>query len=124
MKCLIVSRHQAAVDFIRATCPEFVDAPVLASAGPKDVIGAFVAGNLPLHLAALCREVYAVEFSGQAPRGSEYGLVEMRAAGAHVVCYEIFRADLLADAVVEIAEGRNEFARDSLNRAHKTRAVG
>jgi hypothetical protein len=89
-KRLIVSRHPAAVEFIRVHAPEFHDAPVLAAATAEDVDGAIVAGNLPLHLAALAAEVVAVEFAGQAPRGAEYGLAEMEAAGAHLRRYRCY----------------------------------
>ena len=89
MDRLVVSRHPAAIEFIRAAEPEFAGALVLASATPDDVRGKSVAGNLPLPLAALAAEVIAVEFSGAAPRGVEYGLSEMRAAGAHLVRYKV-----------------------------------
>jgi hypothetical protein len=86
---IIVSRHPAAVEFIRLHAPEFEDAVVLATADPANVRGAVVAGNLPLHLAALAAEVVAVEFSGPAPRGAEYGLPEMVAAGARLARYRV-----------------------------------
>ena len=82
MKRLIVSRHPAAIEFIREELPEFADAPVLATATEDDVRGAVVAGNLPLHLAALASEMIAVEFTGNPPRGAEYSLDDMKAAGA------------------------------------------
>ena len=88
---LIVSRHPAAVEFIRASCPDFSDAPVIESATADDVRGRIVAGNLPLHLACLADKVYAVEFAGPPPRGAEYGLAEMRAAGARLARYRVER---------------------------------
>ena len=88
-KYLIVSRHSAAVAFIRDRLPEFAEAPVLTEARPEDVAGRIVAGNLPLHLAALADRVGAIEFYGPPPRGLEYGLAEMEAAGAHVAWYEV-----------------------------------
>lgn len=63
--------------------------PVLESAGPDDVRGKAVYGNLPLHLAALAAEVVAVEFAGPPPRGQEYGVEEMRAAGARLARYVV-----------------------------------
>ena len=93
IKRLIVSRHPAAVTFIRRELPEFADAPVLAAASAHDVLDAVVAGNLPLHLAVLAREVIAVEFAGDAPRGAEYGLAEMDAAGARLARYVVRRAE-------------------------------
>lgn len=86
---VIVSRHPAAVEFIRRVAPEFADAPVLAEAGPDDVRGKIVAGNLPLCLAALAEEVWAVEFDGEPPRGREYGLEEMIAARAVLRGYRV-----------------------------------
>lgn len=91
MDHVIVSRHQAAIEFIRLAAPEFAGAPVLAQAGPDDVKGKVVAGNLPLHLAALAAEMVAVEFAGAPPRGQEYGLAEMQAAGARLTRYTVQR---------------------------------
>lgn len=124
---LIVSRHAAAVAFIRKHWG-WEDAPVLghlefscghsenvpvhdldaevvehcracgagiatkvlpANATEQDVLGKIVAGNLPLNLAALTAEVWAVEFTGQPPRGAEYGLAEMEAAGACLRAYRV-----------------------------------
>jgi hypothetical protein len=67
--------------------------PVLASATPDDVRGKTVAGNLPLHLAALCQTVYAIEFDGPPPRGQEYTLADMHAAGARLVPYRVTALD-------------------------------
>lgn len=90
MKCVIVSRHPAAIEFIQRCHPlETSAAPVLASATPEDVRGKVVYGNLPLHLAALAEEVWAVEFSGTPPRGTEYGVEEMEAAGACLRRYRV-----------------------------------
>ena len=109
MQRVIVSRHQAAIEFValelsgsdtrdgaymaivediapvevgqpytpsivairRADPPDLI--PVIASATPADVAGKEVYGNLPLHLAALTAEVWAIEFAGAAGRG-EIGL--------------------------------------------------
>lgn len=89
---LIVSRHPAAIAFIRRESPDFADAPAMAIATADDVAGRIVAGNLPLHLAAMAREIIAVEFDGDAPRGQEYGLAEMDAAGAHLARYVVMPA--------------------------------
>ena len=89
MAYLIVSRHPAAIAFIRAEAAEFASARIIESATPADVAGNVVAGNLPLHLAALAAQVVAVEFASSAPRGAEYGLDEMRAAGACLKRYNV-----------------------------------
>ena len=87
---VIVSRHEAAIEFIRANAPEFRFARVVTgNATPADVRGKIVAGNLPLHLAALCHTVVAVEFDGAPPRGAEYGVAEMVAAGARLTAYRV-----------------------------------
>lgn len=104
---LIVSRHRAAVEFIASLIspaaqlierggeivavgnPWGKEVPVLSSATAEDVRGKDVAGNLPLSLAAEARTIYAVEFDGAPPRGREYGLEEMRAAGAHLRAYRV-----------------------------------
>lgn len=89
MRFLIVSRHPAAVEFIRTNAPDFAGAEVKAVATADDVRGAVVGGNLPLHLAALAVQVVAVEFTGDPPRGAEYGQAEMIAAGARLARYTV-----------------------------------
>ncbi len=103
---VIVSRHQPAVEFIAnviggtVVSPRLVsieseniirDIGVLDSATADDVRGKVVAGNLPLHLAAEAETVYAIEFDGAPPRGQEFGLAEMREAGARLVPYRVER---------------------------------
>jgi hypothetical protein len=90
MKDIIISRHPAAVEFVRRERPELVDAPVVAQATAEDVRGKRVFGNLPLSLAAVAAEVWVIEFSGDpASRGQEYGLAEMDAAGARLARYVV-----------------------------------
>ncbi len=86
---IIVSRHPAAVEFIRTTLTATAGAPVKEQVGPDDVRGKIVVGNLPLHLAALAAQVVVVEFTGAPPRGQEYGIAEMRAAGARLARYTV-----------------------------------
>lgn len=90
MDKIIVSRHPATVEFIRREKPEFKDSPVTSVAMRDEVMGKDVAGNLPLHLAALAARVWAVEFSGSAPRGAEYTLADMDAAGAYLAPYRVY----------------------------------
>jgi hypothetical protein len=98
MKTVIVSRHPAAIEFIRRERPDLADAPVLAQAGPEDVRAKRVFGNLPLALAALAAEVWAIEFGGEPPRGAEYSLAEMDAAGARLARYVVRAAPAPAAA--------------------------
>jgi hypothetical protein len=93
MKCVIVSRHAAAIEFIRRELPAvFADAPVLASATASQVRGMVVAGNLPLDLACEAQYVWAITFAGQPPRGQEFTLADMDAAGAQLAPYVVQRA--------------------------------
>lgn len=95
MDSVIVSRHKAAVEFIFSERLDLMRSttPVLTSATVEDVRGKVVFGNLPLHLAAEAAHVVAIEFSGDPPRGAEYGLEEMIQAGAHLVAYKVQRHD-------------------------------
>ena len=106
---VIVTRHRGAAEFVAGelggrVSPDgkilsvpyqdgedlyFLSIPILESATPDDVRGKVVFGNLPLHLAALAAQVVAVEFAGAAPRGAEYGIEEMRAAGARLAYYGV-----------------------------------
>jgi Putative CRISPR-associated protein (Cas_VVA1548) len=90
MKCpVIVSRHKEAVDFILTTKPELAGCPILAHADLSDVEGRDIYGNVPLHLAAAAKSVYAIEFTGAPPRGADFTLQEMRVAGAHLRQYSV-----------------------------------
>lgn len=104
---LVVSRHPGAVDWLAAQLCGTVNQagtaiavpgldggddiiiPVLTEVTPDDVRGLRVAGNLPLHLAALAEKVYAIEFTGEPPRGAEYSAYAMEAAGAHLTPYSV-----------------------------------
>ena len=55
----------------------------------EDVAGKDVYGVLPLHLAAKAAAMYVVEFVGAPPRGQEYGLPAMQAAGAVLRRYKV-----------------------------------
>lgn len=85
---IIVSRHPAAIEFIRRNDARFMTAPVITgNATPSDVLGCIVAGNLPLSLARYAAEVVAVEFDGIPPRGAEYTAEDMVTAGARLARY-------------------------------------
>ena len=85
MNRVIVSRHPAAVEFIRRELPEFADAPVLATATAEDVAGKDVAGNLPLELAALAN---IVAISSRQPARQAL-LADMDAAGATIRSFRV-----------------------------------
>lgn len=91
---VIVSRHPAVAEFVRAELPartnEELEFVVRAQVGPDDVKDRWVAGVLPFHLAALTARFWAVEFpADSAPRGTELTLDQMRAAGARLVEYTV-----------------------------------
>ncbi len=91
MDRIIVSRHPAAIEFIRSNHMDFKDAPVLATATEEDVAHKIVAGNLPMHLACKAAYVYQVEFNGPAPRGIEYTIEDMTKAGARLQAYMVMK---------------------------------
>ena len=90
MKQIIVSRHPAAIEFIKiaANLDENVQI-ITGNATIDDVRDRVVFGNLPLNLARYADAVFAVEFLGDAPRGQEYSLQDMCAAGAYLRGYKI-----------------------------------
>lgn len=88
---LIVSRHPATVAFIKSL-PGWENAKVeTGNVTAADVEGKIVAGNLPMALACLCMEYHALEFEGTPPRGHEYTVEDMQAAGAELVRYRVER---------------------------------
>lgn len=105
---LIVTRHAGAIEWLATQLDCAVGPnpagtyllnsagvwiPVMPSVTARDVLGKHVCGNLPLHLAALCASVTAIEFAGDPPRGSEYGVSEMVAAGARLARYSVHALD-------------------------------
>ena len=89
MKPLIVSRHPATVAFVKALYGP--DCEVKAEVTADDVRGRIVVGNLPMQLAALCREMHAVEFAETPPRGTELDAEAMTRYGARIVGYKVQR---------------------------------
>lgn len=104
MSYIIVSRHRAAVEYIREVLPHFKNVPVLEQATASDVRGVTVAGNLPLQLACLASSVYSVEFDGTPPRGQEYTVADMRAAGARIVQYKVFTMERFMEYTAVVTE--------------------
>lgn len=91
MEKLIVSRHPAAIEFIKKEVPGFHKAEVKAEVAPADVMNKDVVGNLPMGLAALCWRYRAIEFRGRPPRGLEYTLEDMYNSGAYIAEYKVIR---------------------------------
>jgi putative CRISPR-associated protein (TIGR02620 family) len=86
---IIVSRHAGAVAWLQQKFPQVAPARVFAEVTAEDVRDQIVVGNLPLHLAALCRSVIAIEFAGAPPRGAEYTPKDMEKAGARLRQYTV-----------------------------------
>lgn len=92
MRRVIVSRHNAAIEFIRAECPDFINAPVISHvADAAEVAGAIVAGNVPLSIAVHAAQVWTIEM-GAIPlerRGTELSIEDMRRFGARIERYVV-----------------------------------
>lgn len=119
-KTVIITRHEAAIHFCasnfggtygnRGPWVHIPDGqggenviPVLATATAEDVTDAIVVGNVPLHLASLAHRVFTIEFSGTPPRGQEYDLAAMRAAGARLVPYKVLSGPAITALIEQIA---------------------
>lgn len=113
---VVVSRHRAAIEFTARTLAdamgplweweivtgedgssvirlsdysrEYIVTP-FAEVSAEEVRGRVVVGNPPLHLAAVCEMVFAIEFAGKPPRGREYTLDEMDDAIALLRGYRV-----------------------------------
>lgn len=75
------------------------NAAVHAEVDADIVRGHDIVGNVPMHIAAHARTVYAIEFSGPASRGGEYSCRDMECAGTHLVRYTVYRTNDLVDTV-------------------------
>jgi len=85
---VIVSRHIGAVEWLSR---QGIHGRVISHATPEDVVGKVVIGNLPLHLAALAEEVWAIElpYLVRLQRGGELTVEEMEQAGARLRRYKV-----------------------------------
>ena len=102
---VVVSRHKATLEFIaRHLGGEVGDGAIVnkryrdirvisGNAEVDDVAGKYVIGNIPMRLAIHARAVGCVEFSGTPPRGNEYTLEDMLAAGAKIAGYVVREKD-------------------------------
>lgn len=87
---VIVSRHPAGIQFVQDHLASLglENAPVIAQATAADIRGKVVYGNVPMHLAAEAALVCAIEFDTP-PRGAEYTMADMVAAGARIRAYTV-----------------------------------
>jgi hypothetical protein len=89
---VIVSRHEATIQWLRDELG-LHEAEVVTEATPDAVRGAIVYGNLPLHLAALADEVWAVGFMTTPPRGVDLDRATMDECGVHVAGYKVMELE-------------------------------
>ena len=97
MTKLIITRHAGAVEWLRR---RGIEGEVIAHATPDQVRGRICYGVLPLNLAALASEVWAIDMPDleAADRGRDLTPKEMDAAGAELFCYVVLptnREDLI-----------------------------
>ena len=88
MTKLIITRHAGAVEWLRR---RGIEGEVIAHATPDQVRGRICYGVLPLNLAALASEVWAIDMPDleAADRGRDLTPDEMDSAGAELVCYVV-----------------------------------
>ena len=91
---IIVSRHAGAVEWLRQ---HGFEGRVIAQATRLDVEGCIVAGTLPMHLAALAKEVWIIDMPDLTAeqRGRDLTPDEMDAAGASITQYRVIRGRTL-----------------------------
>lgn len=91
MQTIIVSRHLAVKDWIAKHHPEFKNVKVLAHAKPEDIKGTIVIGVLPVNLAALCGEYWALDMNiPEEFRGKELFVEDMEKFGCAISRYRIY----------------------------------
>lgn len=96
MKTIIVSRHEALVEYImKESGLAGPETPVFEHVKINDVIGAHVIGNLPLHLAAEAKVVTTLDINTPpGKRGFELSYAELKEYGVKISSYEIKRTTL------------------------------
>ncbi len=87
---IIVTRHEGAIEWLRK---QGITGKVYSHVGEYDVYGRIVVGNLPMHLAAMAREVWAIEMPNlpENRRGVDLTPAEMDSYGASLIRYEVRR---------------------------------
>lgn len=91
---VVVTRHMGAVDWLirHEIIPnDNSEVSVIEHATPADVDGQIVYGVLPLHLAALAKEVHSIDIPNLPAdkRGKELTADDMDTLGASIVSYKV-----------------------------------
>ena len=91
---VVVTRHLGAVDWLirHEIIPnDATEVSVIEHATPADVTGQVVYGVLPLHLAALAKEVHSIDIPNLPAdkRGKELTADDMDTLGASIVSYKV-----------------------------------
>lgn len=98
MKTIIVTRHPGALAWIQKRHPEFQDAQVIAQAKPDDLAGNRVIGILPVDLAAMCGEYWALNMRIPAEmRGKELTCEDMERFGCSIKRFLVFPEERIAE---------------------------
>lgn len=85
----VVTRHPAVIEWLEEYLGVYVGEFVVPHIEPEDAWSSVLIGNVPLHIAAVAEIVFAVEFDNGAPRGAEWTVEQMKAAGAHLTAYTV-----------------------------------
>ena len=88
-QAIIASRHEATISYLQQWfADKNIDTVVKTSVSKEDVAGKVVAGNLPAHLAKLCKIYIAVDLPTGCPRGEELE-AEYITANAKLEAYDV-----------------------------------
>jgi len=89
---VVATRHKGALEWLQKQGFDVSDAK--ASLTSEDITpSTVIIGNVPMWLACQAYAVAAIEFTGTPPRGAEYTVKDMEAAGARLVVYMVSKLD-------------------------------
>jgi hypothetical protein len=89
MRDIIVSRHKSAIQWLHKHYPESLKANTTEVITAEEARGRVLWGIVPLNIAAMAKEVKAIQFPYFPPRGEVYSLEDMEKAGAILVSYTV-----------------------------------
>ena len=117
MAILVITRHKALVEFlVEEGILQDGDYIVVPHASEEDVRGKIVVGVLPLHLAALAKEVIAPIFELKPEdRGRELSIEELRERFRGIERYRVFKSDQIEEARRELAQALSALREEGWN---------